>query len=146
MWLSLSLVCVAACGDDEHTGGHGNVDGTYAATRTVTQSEPSPAFAVPTMMQITVTGDDVQTSTGNGVLPPSPVVHHSDDAVHITFQEGETWTSPEGDGAVTLTYALELEESGTLTGSIGAKIIFDTPTMGSDFDYALDVTGQKLTR
>jgi hypothetical protein len=47
---------------------------------------------------------------------------------------------------VTLSYALELKEAGTLTGSIGAKIIFDTPTMGSDFDYSLDITGMKLTR
>lgn len=96
------------------------------------------------MLTVTVTGDEVSTSTGTVV--GAPVVHHSDDAVHFTFQESETWTSPEGDGAVTLTYALELVDTGTLTGSIGAHIIFDTPTMGSDFDYSLDITGMKLSR
>ena len=137
---------LAACGDDDHSGSHGDVNGVYDATRTVTQSEPSPAFVVPAMVQITVSGDDVMVSTSSGTLVPAPVVHHSDDAVHYTFEDAETWTSPEGDGAVNLTYALELKDTGTLTGSIGAHIIFDTPTMGSDFDYSLDITGMKLTR
>jgi hypothetical protein len=140
------LLCLAACGHDHDSGAHGDVDGVYAATRTVTQSEPSPAFVVPAMVQITVDGDAVMSSTSTGTLGVDPVVHHSSDAVHITFQDSETWTSPEGDGAVTLTYALELKDTGTLTGSIGGHIIFDTPTMGSDFDYSLDITGMKLSR
>jgi len=130
------LLFLAACGSD-----HGNVDGTYASTRTVTQSDPSPAFVVPAMLSITISNGDVTTSTGTGVV--DVIEHHSDDAVHFTFRDSESWTSPEGDGAVTLTYALELKESGTLTGSIGAHIILDTPTMGSDFDYSLDITGMR---
>ncbi len=130
------VVVVAACDGD---GGSSSFFGTYAATRTVTASDPSPAFQVP--VDVTVTLDPGSAETSSGHNATALVIS----GTQVTFMEGETWSSPEGDGAVNLAYTLEVPGDGTLRGTIAARVIFDQPPIFADFDYTLEIEGALIT-
>jgi hypothetical protein len=130
------LLVVAACGSDGGSdGGSSSFFGTYAATRTVTESEPSPSFQFPLDMTVTIDATSVDTSSGH------QATNSMISGTRITFRDGETWSSPEGDGAVNLDYTLDVPGDGTLRGTIAAHVIFDQPPIFGDFDYTLSIEG-----
>lgn len=129
---------LVACASQPDDGAETDVYGTYAVQRVVTYSDPSPAFEIPREIAVTLGENAAATSTGFGAM--DIVEQHAQGVVQYTFTDGETWPSPEGAGGATLEYALEVVD-GELTGTITARIIYDTPTQGFDFDYELSITG-----
>ena len=129
MFAALALV---GCATDE-AAMPATTDGTYDLTRTVTQWEPSPDFAIPTTMTLTIANGSI-----TGVTAIDLVFDHG----HVTFTASEDWPSPEGTGAANLAYDLQLGD-GTLAGTITARVIFDQPPTYGDFDFGLSISGAK---
>lgn len=134
----MAALLLVACASQDDGGLEAGVYGTYAAQRVVTSFDPSPAFEIP--LDITVTLGEKSAATSSGIGATDIIEQRADHGAQYTFTDRETWSSPEGDGAATLEYALEIVDR-ELTGTIHARVIFDTPTAGFDFDYVLSITG-----
>jgi len=111
--------------------------GTFHATRTVTMSDPSPSFQFASEIDLAFTADNVTVSTSSFSTP------YAVDGTIVSFDAGETWPSSEGAGAANLTYHVEIDSQGSLTGTIDGTVIYDPPGGAFDFDYSFDIDGVK---